>query len=353
MKMNIMKASFFGIFFSTSFLFSGCVFDSSFLSHPGPYLKEQDACGFAVDEYSGEGLRWKKTKFPIVFKVHANVPDRARDNFVSAVSHWNLAWYDFLEEEGIDQTFDLFDIDRSGVYEGDAVADGSNLFMFVPKDFSRYEDERAQAITALWSNRRNFSIIDTDILVNDEAFDFHYDASYNRSIDLAMQKFEKKRHLASLRSPGRFAQIREKIKSFFSLFLHLFRKEKPMRQIANYRVSVPAGKVDFPSLMVHELGHVPGRGHFRESEFHAYSRSRNPSSHDYHSPSSHDYHSHSSEDEQKHSSHNHRENRSPQSGRTLRSRHISVMEPFLQQGRARRQITEYDLENLFCAYYNY
>jgi len=303
------------------FFLSACVFDPSFMSQPGPHRGEQDSCGFTVDEYSGEGLRWKKSKFPVVFKVHANVPRDARRNFISAVNHWNMAWYDFLEKKAL-EPFDLFYVDMRGVYEGDTAADGSNLFLFIHEGFSRYEDQNAQAITALRSDRINSSIIDTDILVNSVNFNFYYDSSYNKVIDLAMQGFEKKRQLASLKSPGRYVQVIEKIKSFFSFFLKLFKKEKPIRQIADYKPDIPKSKVDFPSLMVHELGHVPGRGHYDEDEFHSHASRRNLKS---------------------------KESQS----KNNRNDYKSVMEPFLQQGRARREITKYDLENLFCAYYNY
>ena len=186
-----MKQFLFTSFVLSSLFTSGCVFDPSFMAQPGPFRGEQDACGFTVDEYSGEGLRWNKTKFPIVFKIHANVPLEAEKNFISAVDHWNLAWYDYLEMKGL-EPFDLFYVDRRGVYEGGTAADGSNLFLFVNRNFSQYEDNRSQAITALRANRRAL-IVDTDILINNENFDFYYDSSYNTEIELAKKDFEKKK----------------------------------------------------------------------------------------------------------------------------------------------------------------
>ena len=320
-----MKSFLFKSVVLSSLLTSACVFEGSFVGNgPGPYRGEQDACGFTVDEYSGQGLRWKKSKFPVVFKIHENVPIEAERNFISAVDHWNLSWYDYLEIKGL-APFDLFYVDRRGVYEGQTAADGSNLFLFVHQNFSQYENVNSQAITALRSDRRA-SIIDTDILVNNENFSFYYDSSYNTMIDLAKRDFEKQRRLASLKTPGRFFQIKESLKSFFNIFLKLFKKPKQIRQIADYKPSIPRNKVDFPSLIVHELGHVPGRGHFHEHEFHAHSSER----------ASRDR---NSETKQRSESHSHE--------------HVSVMEPILQRGRDRREITEYDLENLFCAYYNY
>jgi len=314
----------FGSAFLSSLVFSSCIIDAPFMSYPGPFRGEQDSCGFTVNEYSGEGLRWDKSKFPVVLKIHANVPLEAEKNFIAAGDHWNLAWQDFLESKGL-SPFDLFYVDRRGVYEGKTGNDGSNLFLFVHHNFSQYEDERSQAITALRSDRRS-AIIDTDILVNNDNFKFYYDPSYNTAIELAKKDFEKERYLASLRTPGRLAQIMESLKAFLNIFLKPFKRSKPVRQIADYRPDIPRDKVDFPSLMIHELGHVPGRGHFEESEVHS-SRSS------------------------KHLSKAGPINLSSRSRRP--ERHISVMEPVLQRGRARREITKYDLENLFCAYYNY
>ena len=314
----------------SSLFTSSCIFESSFMMQPGPFRGTQDSCGFTVDEYSGQGLRWEKSNFPVIFKIHANVPPKARKNFISAVDYWNLAWYDFLESKGL-APFDLFYVDLRGVYEGDTGSDGSNLFLFVNENFSRYENNSSQAITALRSERMTSSIIDTDILVNNENFKFYYDSTYNTKIELAKQNFKKKRHLASLKNPGRFFQIMEKLKTFFSIFLKPFKKSKQIRQIADYRPDIPKNKVDFPSLIVHELGHVPGRGHFDSSESHVHSSRY---------------------------SRNNLKSRNGQNEATLKSRaynrkHTSVMEPFLQQGRDRREITNYDLEKLFCAYYNY
>ena len=141
---------------------------------------------------------------------------------------------------------------------------------------------------------------------------------------------KKKRHLASLRSPGRFFQIIQNLKAFFNFFLKPFKKSKQIRQIADYQAKIPRNKVDFPSLVVHEVGHVPGRGHW-DKEFHSHSsRAFNRSSRARNIAS---------------------EIRLQSKSRT--DKHISVMEPILERGRNRREITEYDLEQLFCAYYNY
>ena len=318
MRWILFKVCFLSLFFST-----GCVIDTAklFMS-PGPYQGVQDSCGFSVEEHSGEGVRWKKSKFPVTFKIHTKVPIEAEKNFIAAVDHWNLAWAHYLEDKGL-EPFDLYYVDRRGVYEGNAGPDGNNLFLFVHEDFSKYDSSSVQAITSLRINKRTANIEDTDILVNRENFKFFYDPSYNNEIELAHKDFKQKRFLASLRTPSPFVQIMNKIKSFFNFFLNFFKKAKPVRQIADYRARVPRDMVDFPSLMIHELGHVPGRGHFNDDEYHTHFASREQS----------------------------RTNK--KRSKSKRDSHLSVMEPELLRGHARRDITEYDLENLFCAYYNY
>ena len=314
---------FFKVLVLSLFFSTGCVIDTSRLfSSPGPYQGIQDSCGFSVDEHSGKGVRWKKSKFPVIFKIHTEVPIKAEKNFISAVEHWNLAWTHYLEDKGL-EPFDLYYVDRRGVYEGNAGPDGNNLFLFVHDNFSKYENPTSvQAITSLRVNKFSSNIEDTDILVNRENFEFFYDSSYDKEIELAHKDFQQKRFLASLRTPGPFVQMMNKIKSFFSFFLKPFKKAKPVRQIADYRVRVPRNLVDFPSLMIHELGHVPGRGHFNDDEYHTHFASR--------------------------------EQRESKKKRVKsKNSHLSVMEPRLLRGNARRDITEYDLENLFCAYYNY
>ena len=326
-----MKPFIFKIVVLSSLFTSACIFEGPFMMREDYFRGEKDSCGFMVDEYSGQGLRWKKSKFPVIFKIHTNVPPEARKNFISAVDHWNLAWHDFLETKELDP-FDLFYVDLRGVYEGDTGADGNNLFLFANENFSRYMGKgETQAVTIVRADRITPSIIDTDILVNNKNFKFYYDSAYNTAIDLVKQNFEKKRYLASLKNTGRFFQIMKKLKTFFSVFLKPFKKPKQIRKIADYKPDIPKNKVDFPSLIVHELGHVPGRSHFDESESYAYfskysqndSRSRN------------------------------RKNKASLKSKVDNSKHISVMEPLLQQGRARREIAKYDLEKLFCAYYNY
>ena len=311
-----MKASFkIGFLFFCITLLESCVFQ------PGGgaiYMGEKDSCGFAVNQYSGQGLRWDEDEFPISFYVHHSVPEKAKANFMSAVSHWNLAWADYLEDQGL-KVFPLFMIrDKNNLYSGKPGKDNSNFLFFIEDRFSRYEsNSNTQAITAITSS--GYEIKDTDILINAESFTYYYDKSYNKEITLAENKQKERRSIASSRAPSFKFKVFDQLKKWLKFFLKPFIKKNPRRTIATPSPKVPKDKVDFPSLIIHELGHVPGMAHFNESDI--------------------------NED------HNHYRSRSRGSSRA--GSYLSVMEPRLSSGRARRQVTEHDLDNLFCAYFNY
>ena len=284
-------------------------------------MGEKDACGFAVNQFSGQGLRWDDSKFPVSFYVHHSVPSKAKANFISAISHWNLAWEDYLKRQGI-RPFPLFAIvDANNLYNGQPGKDDHNFLFFIDDKFSRYESNpNTQAITAITST--GHKIKDTDILVNTEGFVYYYDNSYNREITLAENRMKERRSLASSRAPDFSFKIFEQIKFWLKIFLKPFVKQKAVRHIATPSPRVPRGKVDFPSLIIHELGHVPGMAHFSEDDL------------------DHDH------------SHGHSHSRSRRRSSNSNN-YISVMEPRLSSGRARRQVKEHDLNNLFCGYFNY
>ena len=287
-------------------LFNGCVFQAG-----SPiYIGEKDQCGFAVNQYSGEGLRWDE--FPVSFYVHHSAGP-AKDNFISAVDHWNLAWTEHLQSKGI-EPFPLFDVvDRYNMYNGKPGRDKNNFLFLIDHNFSRYESAPGvQAITAM--SAIGNELRDTDILVNIEDFDYYYDSKYNKEITIAKKQIESHRAIAGSREPGFWFKITDQLKQWWSFLLKPFRKKKPARRIAKVSPKVPRDKVDFPSLIIHELGHVPGLAHFHSNDItnvNQKSRSRNSSHH---------------------------------------SNYHSVMEPKLSSGRARRDITEHDLENLLCGY---
>ena len=277
------------------------------------YMGEKDSCGFAVNQYSGQGLRWDDSKFPISFYVHYSVPDKAKDNFISAVEHWNLEWTEYLQSEGV-EPFPLFVVVSRDRYNGKPERDENNFLFFINDNFSRYESiQGVQAVTAL--NSIGHELRDTDILVNNEneVFEYYYDSSYNKEITVAKKQIESQRAIASSRAPGFWFKITEQLKQWWSFLLKPFQKKKPSRHIARISPKVPRGKVDFPSLIIHELGHVPGLAHFDHNDItNINQRSRSNSS--------------------------------------RRNSYLSVMEPNLSSGRARRDITDNDLYNLLCGY---
>ena len=300
------------LFLSVSLL-SACVFQGG----GAFYVGEKDSCGFAVSQYSGQGLRWSENKLPISFYVHHSVPKPARDNFVSAIEHWNIAWEDFLEDKGLEPEPLFAIVDKNNLYNGKPGKDGYNFLFFIEDKFSRYESNpNTQAITTIASTGPE--IRDTDILINDEVFDYYYDSSYNQEILASKSKIETKRRIAGSRSPGVWFKIKEQFKQWMNFVLKPFKKQKTVRWIATASPKVPRNKVDFPSLIIHELGHSPGLGHPDDRDLFE-----------------HGIHRSSSKRDEKNNS------------------YVSVMEPKLASGRARREITLYDLENLFCGYYNY
>ncbi|MBC6416006.1 MAG: hypothetical protein GDA46_06435 [Bdellovibrionales bacterium] len=309
MKKIIFNLSF--LIFSLNF-FVSCVV-GSFLQEP-LYLGLQDSCGFIVNQYSGEGLRWDKSKFPVKFFIHESVPLEAEKNFISATDHWNVEWSHFLEKKGL-EPFDLFVVDTKGVYQGMATNDKNNLFIFIKDNFSKYDSPNSQGITAF--NSQSKEIIDTDILINNANFKFYYDKRYNNKISLVKRELEKERRIASLKTPSLWFQIKEHLKRLSLNLLKFFKKEREFdRKIADSRTNIPRDKVDFVSLIIHELGHVPGRAHFEKDSSHS-------------------------------------QIYSSRVGTQKNIKNSSVMEPMLSKGVSRRNISQLDLDSLFCAYYNY
>ena len=298
-------------------------------------------CTFTLDPLTNSPIRWNDNRFPVSFYVHESVPPDAYFNFVSATEYWNLIWLDYLAEKGLDGP-PLFDIvGENQSFSTKPKADGYNVLFFTD-DFRSYyseieeesakttqtteteitEEDRIQAAAKIQAvtvvRRSNAEIKDTDIIVNSRNFRFFYDKNYDEDILLASQERLAYRNVSSSRDLTLVESIKLKFLSFFKGFLNLFRKDVSKRNIATRKVRVPKGFIDFPSLMIHELGHSPGLFH---SDNRKVKRALKNSG------------------------------RASTLSQLNKGRIKSVMEKALPAGFARRHIGDFDLDNLFCGYY--
>ena len=287
---------------------SSCVIDDS-----GNYFPAggEDLCGFVVDPRTGQGIRWDLKDLPVAFYIHESVPEKAGQNFISAVGHWNQEWEEYTIERGEDSAPTLFSVVGSGnAFRGQVKNDSYNMLFFAETINSYGMKQSTQAVTKTYSLRRK--IRDTDIIVNAESFQYYYDTGYDEAILAFKREQQTARRLASSQTPSLWWVLKSRLTGALKFFHRLFVKQK-YRDIANLRSGrIPADRVDFASLMIHELGHVPGLGHSKGSDS---SRGRS------------------------------------RSGRSGGRTGYSVMDPKLAYGQIRRNIGQYDLQNLFCGYY--
>ena len=272
----------------------------------GFYIPSPDTCGFSRDKMN-RSVKWDLAKFPIAFHVHGSVPDKAYYNFVSAVTHWNEVWIQYLEDREIVDTFLLFRIVGEGEkFAGTPKRDGNNMLFFLDRfegygQTSRTGRQVTQALTSMVSVEGR--IQDTDILVNADEVQHYFDRSYDRYVLSSGTREHRYRNLASTGRVSIWQNIKNSLTSLFKLVKNLISLKKRVhthRGLDSKRI--PGNLVDFPSLMIHELGHAAGLSHIpAESE---------------------------------------------KSGEVF-----SIMERTLPEGQTRRDIGEYDLESLFCGYY--
>ena len=268
---------------------SGCVVSNNHAYYTG----EVDSCGFSLDARTHKPVKWDTKDFPINFYIHESVPEEAQENFVASIDHWNESWRLYSEQNNLEYK-PLFALVANGsLFTGEVDNDSYNMLFFAD-DFSGFGEKTVQAVTKIFSKQRR--IRDTDIIVNNSDFSYFYDTSYNQSVVSYKSQREAYRSMASTRLPTFVEKIKNSLLAAVNFFLDFFRPKKERELAGVQRARVPKRHVDFPSLMIHELGHVPGLAHA--------------------------------------TGHSHR----------------SVMEAKLPYGVARRSIGSYDLDNLYCGY---
>ena len=208
-----------------------------------------DECNFHLGQY-GQGLRWKTIPVPIT--LHAESMDSsAMNTTLKVVDEWNHTWKNNTQSQN-----GLFEVVGAIHYEeaDDTLKDNYNSIAMLSLGTQG-------SLPSVMLHKSNFGITnlmggrmyvqEADIYLNKEAHDFYYEDQ-----EVVGQKPEEySRYLASLSKP------QFEMKSLFERFLQwvMFWKKESHREIATARV--PRGKVDFETVVSHELGHVLALGH--------------------------------------------------------------------------------------------
>ena len=169
------------------------------------------------------------------------------------MGHWNQEWEEYTRSQGESSAPGLFAVMGNGnVFEGRVKNDSYNMLFFTNKIKSYGMKDTTQAITKTYSLRRQ--IKDTDIIVNVDSFQHHYATDYDEAILALKQEQQSLRKLASSQTPSLWQTIKSYLTNTLKFFHGLFVREK-YRDIATLRSKrISRDLVDFPSLMIHELG---------------------------------------------------------------------------------------------------
>lgn len=321
--------------FSGFWLLASCLVETG--GGRGDLLHELNECYFNKDLRTGKAIKWAdEDAFPISFYVHESVPDEAYFNFVTAVDHWNIRWAEYVEGRG-GEAGPLLEILGKGekfAASGSLLGDDYNMLVFVERSKigkimgkQSFHVDEIQGVTYSRKSRNflgNISLKSADILVNKTSFKYYYDEEYNKDILAWKKSLDPKRRVAFTKIPSRTALIKNRILNFFLKFFDFF-KTKKQRGLARLKKSIPENMVDFPSLMLHEPGHALGLGHVDEDKYQKRSAMRAPHRMPMRKPAS--------------------------LNEKKEGKEQSIMKVELPKGTVRRHISDFDLGNVFCGYY--
>lgn len=325
--------------FSLSFLLSlsACLIENSGFS--GAPLYDVDECYFTRDLRIGKSIKWDKADFPIPFYIHDSVPDEAYWTFVASVELWNIRWVEYMEDKGLNGAPLIEIVGRGQKFalsgSTSPLRDKYNMLIFTDageiEKMSQQIDapiNEIQAITMTQRYRSERSRVKTmDIFVNRTHHKFFYDKEYNKSILAFSKKQAAHRRLALTQSLSFTAVLKKRWLRFVSSFLSFFKKRSEKREPARFaRSPVPEGYVDASSLFGHEVGHVEALAHVDDTKDKGALTSVSFRKLPFRRLASRE-------------------------SQAEREKASSIMKVRLIEGTLRREISEFDLDNLFCGYY--